>query len=381
MLLRKLSTLIVPLALWAVLTGRANAQDLPLRTDPGEEGASALCTESETVEPPSAEEQTQAAELVSEANESVILGELDRAEGLLRRATELDPSSADLAYRYARVLEDMGRVAEAMRAYCRVRSLAGPGGIADATARLDSLVAAERRRVPEAARDASRLALEAARRGDLRAALGEFDRATTIAPTWADAAYNRGVVLARLGRDDEAVEALRRYLELVPDAPDAPAVARRIGQLEVVARTRAEKPSPGAAVTLGALFPGMGQLYSGRAKAGLLVASLAGGTVAAGLLVTRVDVRCQQDVPPGQPCPVGAVVSRSTVRPHLTQAIGIATAITLFGAIEAFLHARQDRNRPATFDGEGLQLEGPSMEVHTGRLDLNFVRVLLPSRP
>ena len=51
-------------------------------------------------------------------------------------------------------------------------------------------------------------------------------------PDAADEERDRGVVLARLGREVEAADALRRYLELVPGAPDLARVQIMLDQLD-----------------------------------------------------------------------------------------------------------------------------------------------------
>jgi tetratricopeptide (TPR) repeat protein len=59
------------------------------------------------------------------------------------------------------------------------------------------------------------------RRGDLPAALEYFSRATEIAPDFAEAFNNRGVVLQQLQRWDEALKSYRRALQLRPEYVDA----------------------------------------------------------------------------------------------------------------------------------------------------------------
>lgn len=67
---------------------------------------------------------------------------------------------------------------------------------------------------------------------DYRAAIEEFERAVQLAPQWADAYYNLGMVQARAGRIREAIANLKRYLELAPNAPDAAQVRDEIVALE-----------------------------------------------------------------------------------------------------------------------------------------------------
>lgn len=67
---------------------------------------------------------------------------------------------------------------------------------------------------------------------DYRAAIEEFERAVQLAPQWADAYYNLGMVQARAGRIREAIANLKRYLELAPNASDAAQVRDEIVALE-----------------------------------------------------------------------------------------------------------------------------------------------------
>jgi Tfp pilus assembly protein PilF len=67
---------------------------------------------------------------------------------------------------------------------------------------------------------------------DYRAAIEEFERAVRIAPQWADAYYNLGMVQSRAGRSREAIVNLKRYLELAPNAADAAQVRDEIVALE-----------------------------------------------------------------------------------------------------------------------------------------------------
>jgi hypothetical protein len=67
---------------------------------------------------------------------------------------------------------------------------------------------------------------------DYRAAIEEFERAVKIAPRWADAYYNLGMVQARAGHSREAIASLKRYLELAPNAADAAQVRDEIVALE-----------------------------------------------------------------------------------------------------------------------------------------------------
>lgn len=331
------STLLAALLLagpWA-----SDAQDLPLKREiPGLEPF--RCPAPSSDASPSPEARRQAASLGESATQAVILGDRERARDLLARATELDPTAADLAFRYARVLDEMGEGSDALIHYCRTVALdADQVDASDARARIRELVAAERPDLAPAAIASFRSGVSRADAGRLEAALQSFHRAVEEAPEWAEAVYDRGVVYARLDRRDEAVADLRQYLRLRPQATDAMLVSERIGQLQ---RT-ATGPSPGTALTLGVLLPGMGQFYSGRTLGGLTVLSLVGGSVAAALLIEEVEVTCRTDLGPDGACPDGQVLDEEVTRPYLARGLGAAALVSVVGAVEAFLRLRNRR--------------------------------------
>ncbi|MDZ7779459.1 MAG: tetratricopeptide repeat protein [Gemmatimonadota bacterium] len=363
--------------LWFLSALPLQAQDLPFSRDyPG--AAPYECPAFDEPEVAGAEARTQAAQLASSAAQSVILGDLARAQAMLDRATELDPASADLAYRRARVLEDLGERSDALTEYCRAIALAGDGsGARDAEERLQALVEAEYSALPEDAIAEMEAGLEAVERDALGEALSAFEAATDEAPNWAAAVYNRAVALDRSGRSADASRAFSRYLDLRPEAPDAIAVSRRIGQLQSEALR--DVPSPGAALALGVLAPGMGQFYSGRPLGGLTVLTLTGGAVAAGFLIQEEEVRCVGTVEPGGGCPPDQVVSRETSRPYFTASLAAAAGVAVVGAVEAFFSARGRRSRveaslpdQASRAEEGGTLVGPSLSVHRGRTELTL---------
>jgi tetratricopeptide (TPR) repeat protein len=288
-----------------------------------------------------AEARRAAVGLSSDATQAVVLGELLRAGELLERALELDAGSAELHYRYGRVLEDLGERADAVEAYCRVVALEATdeGPTRDAVARLDSLTKEARGRIPESAHESFRRAVRSAGNGRFGQSAEEFGAATAAAPEWSEAAYNHGVALARTGRHAAAAASLRRYLELSPDAEDAMEVSRRIGQLEVAARS-VPRASSTTALTLGLVVPGLGQFYTGRPEAGLAVLSAVGGAIAAGYLIQEVDVRCLTRSGAAS-CPPDLVLSRHTRRPMLRNALVVAAGFSVLGAVEAWLGARR----------------------------------------
>jgi tetratricopeptide (TPR) repeat protein len=249
--------------------------------------------------------------------------------------------------------------------------------VGDARDRLDALVAASRPAIPEVAIKAFQDGLTQADAGRLERAAASFDSATTSAPRWAEAVYDRGVVFDRLGRASNAMRDLRAYLELQPDASDAITVSRRIGALQSLAVVG--MPHSGTALALGLLMPGMGQFYSGRALSGFGVLSLAGGSVAAGLLIKKVTVKCLSDVPPGGVCPTGQVLGQEVGHPYRVAGFATAAAVSALGAIEAFVKLRRRRSagQEVAYIDLGKAKVGTLEVTASGdRLDLQWLRLV-----
>jgi tetratricopeptide (TPR) repeat protein len=362
---------------WALaLAGCASslaAQELPLKREPPDMGPFACPAPSEAREPTD-EERTQADRLGSSAAQALILGDTERARDLLARATELDPTSAELAYQHGRALENLGAAPEALAQYCRVLELDPESRDAeDVRARLETLTEAGRPDIAPEAVLRFQAGVAHAESGRLDDALGAFREAASAAPAWPDPVYDQGVVLLRLGRRREAATALSRYLELSPGAPDAVVVSQRLGQLQAPVSL----PSPGAALGLGLIVPGMGQFYSGRALAGFSVLALAGGAAAAALLIEEVQVRCLDSVPPGEDCPPGRVQSETSDQPYLVPGLAAAGAITLLGAVEAWMKARGRRRSErvglVTIDLGETRLSALTLGARGRSLELHWV--------
>lgn len=363
------------LAAW-IATAPLAAQELPLRDD---SGGAACPTEPVQTIAPAEEARETAKRLGSEADEALQVGRRGDARALLNQALAFHPSSADLRYRRALLLQDLGETSNAIPDLCHVAATAPKDEIGeDARRRLEQMGDRGREaNVPDSARAAASLGVREAQSRNFDAALAAFDEAIRQAPQWADASYNRGVTLARMGRDPEAARELRRYLSLAPRAPDMAAVTQRVQELERLLMALRGAPSPGTALGLGLLVPGMGQFYAGRTTGGLTVLGLATGAVLTGFLVTEVHIRCLDPVEAGQSCPADQIVSRRQERPHLVPAIGVAATVAVIGAVEALIEARgRNRARAGVFGptvSQGPRLSGPSLEAQGTRVDLNLL--------
>lgn len=325
---------------------------------------------------PTDDQAARASQLTSDALEASILGDLEGARALMEQAAEADPTSPEVAYRYARALEDMEMRQEAISEYCRALALgAADAGIEDSRERLDALYEVVRARITDRARTGFVDGLNEADSGLFDAAYSSFSVAIDEVPDWAEAYYNRAIVLEQLGRVQESLADYRQYLALTPSEVDpvVVAVSQRIGTLEGVVAM--PTPNPGAALALG-VVPGMGQYYTGRGITGTIVLAAAGGALAAGFLVKTVTVRCIQRNPDGS-CPPNQIQGETSERPYLIPALGAAGAITLVGAIEAFVKARGRRSDQEEaieeLRDERFSFSGPSVDVQVGRVDLNLL--------
>lgn len=360
----------------AVQPGPSSPQELPFkRALPGTD--SIACPEVDRSGQPSQEEKDQATRLGSDADQANILGNQERARDLLARANELDPTSAELAYRYGRILESLGETDLAIESFCRALALGSrEQGIGDARPRLVALARAREPDLSEAARREFLNGLLQADLGNMEGAEEAFGLAFLEAPDWADAVYNRGAARVRLGQRELAVEDLQQYLALNPNAYDAILVSQRIGQLQI---RPTSSVSAGTALGLGLVLPGMGQFYSGRALGGLGVLTVAGAAAAAGLLIEKVEVRCVGGAPSGGDCPADRFISKETSKPYQVPGLVAAGVITLVGAVEAFIKARrtggEEEGEAPQVELLGASLQGPAVSASGRRIRLHLLRV------
>lgn len=330
---------------------------------------------------PSPEDRARAGQLASDANQAMILGDLERVDALLARSADLDGTSADLAYRHARVLQDLGSIERAMIQFCRALDLDVESiGIVDAKDRLDALAEDVRVRLPEAAHEAFIQGLTQADDSLFTEAIESFTEAMEAAPEWATPLYNRAILYEHIGRIRQGLADFRNYLTYItvdPDAAAAMEVAERIGVLEGVASV--VTPSPSGAFALG-MVPGMGHYYTGRPVGGTVILSLAVGVAAVAILSKDITTLCVNEVPPGEVCPPELIVGEITDKPFLLPGLGIAAAVTLIGAIDALLKARGRRAeaeaigapQPAT----GPQIGLPTVTTRGNRVELNLLRII-----
>lgn len=103
-------------------------------------------------------------------------------------------------------------------------------------AALDELVSKSRAKaaqpIPEEARRFKVQAEAAVEKKDFARAAEHYKKALELAPWWPEGWYNRALILGELGHSRSAIDSMRRYLALRPDAPDARAAQDQIYKWE-----------------------------------------------------------------------------------------------------------------------------------------------------
>jgi|APSaa5957512622_1039677.scaffolds.fasta_scaffold38662_4 tetratricopeptide (TPR) repeat protein len=67
---------------------------------------------------------------------------------------------------------------------------------------------------------------------DYEDAIKEFEKAAKLAPEWPDVYYNLGLIQEKVGKDDDAIRNLTKYLELSPNASDSREVKKFVAKIE-----------------------------------------------------------------------------------------------------------------------------------------------------
>jgi tetratricopeptide (TPR) repeat protein len=330
------------LATAAAAQGRA-----PLKRGLPTIGARPACAAPTTARAATPEQRRAARELAQRAQQSAILGDRTAARDQLRQAAAMDPTNPDLAYQLARAHEAVSAGDDARAEYCRFVALAPTAPeAAEARERIATLARPTEATVPERVMTPFRTGITAYEAGRFAQAATAFGNAIAAQPDWADAYYDRALANAARGARDLAVADLQQYLRLRPDAEDRQAVIARISGL------RTTPPSPGAALGLGLVVPGAGQMYTGRTLFGLTTLAVTGGAVAyalrSGLVTEHYMVIDAQD-PFGNPLPPYEATRQVQGKPYRAVGFGAAGAIALASALEAFVYARHANQREQRF--------------------------------
>ena len=306
------------------------------------------------------EQRRAARELAQRAQQSAILGDRSAARDGLRQATAVDPTNPDLAYQLARAHEALGAGDDARTEYCRFLALAPTASeAAEARERVTALTRATQTTASEKVMAPFRTGVAAYEAGRFAQAATAFGHAIAAQPDWADAYYDRALANAARGQRELAITDLQQYLRLRPEAEDRQGVIARISGL------RGGSPSPSAALGLGLIVPGAGQLYTGRKLFGFTTLLVTGGTLVYALksdpVTERYLVTTDED-PFGNPLPPYTATRQVLGRPYLTAGLATAGAIAISSALEAFVYARHVNEREQRFSadifpvGDGLAL-------------------------
>ena len=310
----------------------------PLKRGPPVVAARPTCAPVAAARAGTPAQQRQAREMAQRAQQSAILGDRTAARDQLRHASVLDPTNSNLAYQLARAHDALGANDAATAEYCRFLALAPSapesGEVRD---RVAALTVNTQSTVSEKVMVPFRAGITAYEAGRYAQAETAFTSAIALQPDWADAYYDRALANAARGRREQAVADLQRYLRLRPEAEDRAAVIARINGL------RGGPLSPTAALGLGLVIPGAGQMYTGRKVFGVLTLAAAGGALAYAVKpdpVTKEFVVNPTD-PFGNPLPPFIDRRTETGRPHLVPGLAALGVIAGATAIEAFVHARR----------------------------------------
>ena len=293
-----------------------------------------------------ADQRRMARSMAQRAQQSAILGDRAAARDQLRQAVTLDPASPELAYQLARAQEALNATTEATSEYCRFLALApNAREAAEVRERLAGMARSAQPTVSERVLAPFRAGVTAYESGRYAQAVSSFSTAISLQPDWAEAYYDRALANAGRGQRDLAIRDLQQYLRLRPEAEDRTAVISRITGL------RGGSLSPGAALGLGLVIPGAGQMYTGRTAFGLVTLAAAGGSLAYAFKsgpVTKSFLVNPKD-PFGNPLPPYTDTRTEVGRPHLAAGLAVAGGIAAAAAIEAFVHARHVNAREQRF--------------------------------
>jgi tetratricopeptide (TPR) repeat protein len=320
------------------------------------------CEPSATKPTSTAEQRKAARELAQRAQQSAILGDRTAARDQLRQAAAVDPTNADIAFQLARAHDGLGGGDAAAAEYCRFIALApNAPEAAEARDRVAALTRSRQPTLPAQLVAAFRAGISAYEARRYPQAAASFGTAIAMRPDWPEAYYDRALARAAEGQRDLAIADFEQYLRLRPEALDRATVIARISGL------RGGPLSPSAALGLGLVVPGAGQMYTGRRLLGVAALAATGGVVAFalqnGTVTERYTVSDATD-PFGNPLPPYTATRQVPGRPNLTLGLAGAGALALTSALEAFFYARHLNSRERRFAAELVPAsEGVSLRV------------------
>lgn len=339
---RAAPTLLAALAgvtLWSVSSGAQLPDRFKVKTALAASGVSGCAA---FPAPPPAQATTPNADaesrrLIDEAQDAALQGDHAAARDAFARASTLVPGNARVAYYLGRELEALTENTSAVREYCRYLALSSSAPDADEVrGRIVRLTpASELARVDEA-RANFRSGIALLERRQYLAADSAFAAVTRQVPAAPEPFFNRALSRAARGSRTEALQDFERYLELSPQAADLAQVRRSMTRLPD------RVYGPGQAFGQGLLFPGLGQMSTGRPVFGVLVLGTVAGAVVAAFTAKEEQVIEQFTDP------FGNAYTDSLARTTYPLAVaGLATAgaVWVGAALESMGYARRSRTR------------------------------------
>jgi tetratricopeptide (TPR) repeat protein len=291
-------------------------------------------------------------QLIDQAQDAALQGDHATARDAFAKAATLVPGNARVAYYLGRELESLDDNSSAVREYCRYLALSpsAPDGD-EVRGRIVRLTpASELARVDEA-RANFRSGVALLQRRQYLAADSAFGAVSRQVPAAPEPYYNRALSRAARGDRTPAMQDFERYLELAPQASDLVQVRGSM------ARLPDRVYGPGQALGSGLLFPGMGQMSTGRPVLGVVALGAVAGAVVLALSSKDEVVTERFTDPFGNPYTDSLT---RTTRPLAAAGLAAAGVVWLGAAWEAASYARRSRSRAesiiAQHEGSGAML-------------------------
>lgn len=328
------------LAVLLVAGSRLGAQGLQVKetlAGSGATGCAAFPPPRVSTTPESPNVTAEARRLIAAAQDDALLGEHAGARDAFAKALELTPGNARVAYYLGREHEALKAASEAVAAYCRYLALApsAPDGD-EVRGRIVRLMPSTELTKIDEAQSTFRSGVTLLQRGQYTAADSAFASVSQAMPSAPEPYYNRALARAAQGSRRPALDDFEKYLELAPSAIDRGAVRLAMSGIpDGVFSTRASFGS-------GLLFPGLGQMTTGRPVWGVLVlAAVSGAGVFA--MQSSQSIQARNFTDPFQNPYVDSIPT--TKHPNFVAAAAGAAAIWIGAAFEASSYARRSHRK------------------------------------